>query len=86
MEELENKLIDSVNDVDNDLQMAKEQNSDPNTIAQLEKNLIQVKAKLRFVADDAEALLKKKDTRLRGPTKGEAAADRGMCNKEKTFL
>jgi hypothetical protein len=60
MQQLEMKVIDIVHAVDNDLLMAKEENSDPDTIEKYEKNLIQVKGKLRYVADEAEALLKKR--------------------------
>jgi len=49
-----------VNSVENDLQMAKNQNADPKTMPELEKKWIEVKVKLRFVAEDAEALLKKR--------------------------
>ncbi len=81
MQQLEMKVIDIVHAVDDDLRTAKEENSDANMIEKYEKNLIQVQAKLLYVAEEAEALLKKHDKRLRAQTEDE----HGMCNKEKTF-
>jgi len=73
-----------VHAVDDNLRTAKQEKSDLKTIEKYETNLIQVRAKLKYVADEAEAILVKNDKRFRGQTEG--ADDHGMYNKEETFL
>ncbi len=57
MEKLEKTLVDNRDDVEYELKQAKEKKLDPQLIDNLEKKLVQVKAQLRFVGEDAEAAL-----------------------------
>jgi len=68
-----------VHAVDDNLRTAKQEKSDLKTIEKYETNLIQVRAKLKYVADEAEAILVKNDERFRGEIK--AAYEYGMCKK-----
>lgn len=93
MENLENTLVDSRDDVECELKQAKEKKLDPQLIGNLETKLIQVKAQLRFVGEDAEAALKQKDEffeqnyLVKQMRKKRETTNRSTCNKKKkTFL
>jgi hypothetical protein len=82
-----------VNDVEAELQKAKDEKADLDIIENLEKKLVEVKAELEHVGQEGEALLKEKDEVLRGKLPGRTdkkteleATDQGMCNKTKHFF
>jgi predicted AAA+ superfamily ATPase len=83
LQKLEQKVIEMVHAVDDNLRTAKQEKSDAKTMEKYETNLIQVRAKLKYVADEPESLLVKNDKRFRGEIK--AAYEYGMC-KKKTFI
>ena len=65
MEKLEKTLVNNRDDFEYELEQAREKRLDPQIIDNLEKKLVQVKAQLRFVGEDAEDALKQKDEVLR---------------------
>jgi hypothetical protein len=71
MEKLEKTLVDNRGDVEYELKQAEEKKRDPPLIDNLEKKLVEVKAQLRFVGEDAEAALKQKDEVLRAKLPGQ---------------
>jgi F0F1-type ATP synthase membrane subunit b/b' len=92
MGKLEKVLVDNRDDVEYELKQANEKKLDPQLIDNLEKKLVQVKAQLRFVGEDAEAALKQKDEDLRAKLPGQTnekkrkTTNRSTCNKKKRFL